>query len=214
MQASDATLRCGEARCEVTYVGRGAWIVDGKATAADQVVAAIRAGLALVPPFAVGTRIEAQTATRRGVIANNTYPPTAWWFHVDLGSDGVADDLDAAIAAGLESLELAPASPVVRRAFDEPRWSAAALAEAPEIGVFAEAFGQAIAAWLGPDARGDAVAALLEGLRALGHKLVRYDDDGGEWATFGLAPGRLQVTIRLHAYQPPWVGVESNGVCV
>ncbi len=214
LTSASATFEHAGLAVTVTYMGLGAWAVDATVDIDNGcVVTALRTALRLAAPFAAGTRVEIHAShVRRGVIANNTYPPTAWWYDVDPGAGGVASDLEAAIWKCLAALRLRPSSwPRDRARFADPRFSRAALDAAPDAAASGLELAHAMEAWLGADASLADASPLLEHLAGLGHAIFSFDDDGHEFVVWGTSdpsrPRGLQIQIFFPAYAMPTVSV-------
>lgn len=213
MGVSDATFRHAGVNANVTYVGGGAWRVDGASLDNGEVVEALRAKLGLAAPHAADTRVEIHTAAHRGVVANNTHPATRWWVHVEPGEDSVEDELDTALWICLESLRLQPSTPrAARPRFADRQFSAKAFRAAKDPSALGASLAHAMEAWLGPDADLADAAPLIADLQALGHARAYYDDDGGASVTFGLGDATLVLMIYIGfvAYDLPSVLVTVN----
>lgn len=229
MAPRSATFERAGIAVTATYLGARSWTVAtsvAPSTTEDSdrahrfdnsaVSSAIRDALKLDASSPSGTRVEVRAEhIRHGVIANNTFPPTAWWFEVDPGAGGVAPDLDAAIWECLAALRLSPSSATSSRSpIIDPRFGIAALNATPQPTVWASELARYAQEWLGADAAIEDVLDFMSQLRALGHPLYSFDesDDFVTWSTWGpeCPPRHLDVDVRLPAYEAPVVTVTTR----
>ena len=213
MASSSATFERAGVAVTATYRGARLWTVganrfDNRAVSAE-VRNALQLAAGVLPP---ATRIEVRAEhIRHGAIANNTFPPTAWWFDVDPGAGGVAADLDAAIWECLVALRLSPSDAHRRSPFVDPSFRVDALNAAPQPVAWASELERRAQDWFGVDASIDDVHDFMSQLRALGHPLYSFDesDDFVTWSTWGpeRPRRRLDVDVRLPAYDAPAVTV-------
>jgi hypothetical protein len=221
MPPASATFERAGIAVTATYLGRGMWtfVTDAAASDGDHrfdnsaVSGAIRGALEVPIPVAPRTRIEVRAEhIRHGAIANNTFPPSAWWFDVDPGAGGVAPHLDAAIWECLSALRLSPSHRrSARSPFDDPRFGFAALNTTTDPTSWASDLACRALEWLDGDATIDDIHAFMHQLRALGHPLYSVDesDELATWSTWGpeRPPRPFDVEVHLPPYEAPTVTV-------
>lgn len=225
MAPPSATFERAGCAVTATYLGARSWTVATTVATSTaehsarqhrfnngEVSSAICDALKLTASCPSGTRIEVRAEhVRRGAIANNTFPPTAWWFDVDPGAGGLAPDLAGAIWECLVALRLSSLRVSRDRSFVDPRFGFDAMNATRQPMAWADDLARYAQEWLGVDAAIDDVYTFMSQLRALGHPLYGFDesDDFVIWSTWGpeRPPRHLHVDVRLPAYEAPVVAV-------